>query len=48
MSVMTNFKDQGKVGKVQDLYEPVRGKTNNLSFQPGPTQTGLYNHKRRL
>ena len=25
------------------LYEPVRVKTNNLGFRPGPTQTGLHN-----
>ena len=29
-------------------YEPVRGKTNNLGSRPGPTHTGLYNHRRRL
>ena len=26
--------------------EPVRVKTNNLCFRPGPTQTGLYKHRR--
>ena len=32
------------------LYEPVREKTNNLQigFRPGPTQTGLYSHRRWL
>ena len=30
------------------LYEPVREKTNNLEFRPGPTQTGLYTHRRWL
>ena len=29
-------------------YEPVHEKTNNLEFRPGPTQTGLYTHRRRL
>ena len=24
--------------------EPVREKTNNFGFRPGPTQTGLYSH----
>ena len=24
--------------------EPVRDKTNSLSFRPGPTQTGLYSY----
>ena len=25
-----------------NILEPVHEKTNNLGFQPGPTQTGLY------
>ena len=25
-------------------YGPVREKTNNLEFRPGPTQTDLYSH----
>ena len=29
-------------------YEPVREKTNNLGFRPGPTQTGLNSHRRWL
>ena len=33
---------------VQILFEPVHEKTNNLGFRPGPTQTGLYNHRRWL
>ena len=28
--------------------EPVREKTNNLGFRPGPTQTRLYSHIRWL
>ena len=28
------------------IYEPSREKTNNLSFRPGLTQTGLYKHRR--
>ena len=28
------------------VYKPVREKTNNLGFQPGPTQTSLYSHRR--
>ena len=28
--------------------EPVREKTNNLGFRPGPTQTGLYSHRKWL
>ena len=28
--------------------EPVHEKTNNLGFRPGPTQTGLYSHRRWL
>ena len=27
-------------------FEPVHEKTNNLGFQPGPTQTSLYSHRR--
>ena len=27
--------------------EPVREKTNEMGFQPGPTQTRLYSHRRR-
>ena len=30
------------------LYEPVHEKTNNLGFQPGPTQTMLYSYRRWL
>ena len=30
------------------LHEPVHDKTNNLGFRPGPTQTGLYKHRRWL
>ena len=30
------------------INEPVREKTNNLDFRPGPTQTGLYSHRRWL
>ena len=30
------------------LSEPVREKTNNLGFRPGPTQTGLYSHRKWL
>ena len=29
-------------------FEPVRDKTNNLGFRPGPTQIGLYSHRSRL
>ena len=28
--------------------EPVREKTNNLGFRPGPTQTRLYSHRTLL
>ena len=31
-----------------ELYEPVREKTNNLDFRPGPTQTSLSSHRSRL
>ena len=31
-----------------EIYEPVREKTNNLGFRPGPTQTSLYSHRSRL
>ena len=30
------------------INEPVREKTNNLGFRPGPTQTRLYSHRSRL
>ena len=30
------------------LNEPMREKTNNLGFRPGPTQTDLYSHRSRL
>ena len=29
-------------------YEPRSEKTGLRGFRPGPTQTGLYSHKRRL
>ena len=30
------------------ISEPLHEKTNNLGFQPGPTHTGLYSHRRQL
>ena len=30
------------------IYEPVREKTNKLGFRPGPTQTGLFCHRKWL
>ena len=30
------------------LYEPPRGKTNNLVFEKGPTQIELHEHRRML
>ena len=30
------------------LFEPRREKTEIRGLQPGPTQTGLYSHSRRL
>ena len=30
------------------VFEPVHEKTNNLGFQPGPTQTSLYSHRRNI
>ena len=32
----------------QDLYEPRCEKPGLLGFRPGPTQTGLYSHRRWL
>ena len=32
----------------KNSFEPVRDKTNNLGFQPGLTQTGLYSYRRQL
>ena len=29
-------------------FEPVREKTKNLWFRPGPTQTGLHSNRRQL
>ena len=34
--------------EVDNIYEPVRDKTNNLGIRPGPTQTDLYSHRRWL
>ena len=34
--------------RIQLLNEPVRDKTNNLGFRPGPTLTSLYCHRSRL
>ena len=28
--------------------EPLHENTNKLGFRPGPTQTNLYNHRRKL
>ena len=33
---------------VNVINEPVHEKTDNMGFRPGPTQTGLYNHRRWL
>ena len=30
------------------INEPVHEKTNNLGIRPGPTETGLYRHRRWL
>ena len=30
------------------IVEPLHKYTSNLGFQPGPTQTGLYSHRKRL
>ena len=32
----------------KNTYEPSCGKTNNLGFQPTPTQISLYSHRWRL
>ena len=29
-------------------FEPVRDKTNNLGFRPGPTHTDFYSYRSRL
>ena len=34
--------------KYYKIIEPVRDKTNNLGFRPGPTQTGLYKLRKEL
>ena len=34
--------------KTRSVFEHSHEKTNNLSFRPGPTQTGLYSHRSRL
>ena len=31
-----------------DKNEPSHEKSNNLDFRPGPTQTGLYSHRKQL
>ena len=31
-----------------NIIEPVHKKTNNLGFRPGPTQTRLYSHSKKL
>ena len=33
-------------GPVGRIHEPLHEKTNTLVFRPGPTQTGLYKHRR--
>ena len=33
---------------VNVINEPVHEKTNNMGFRTGPTQTGLYSHRRWL
>ena len=41
-------KEKNKETIRKQTYEPVREKTNNLGFRPGPTQTGLYSHRKWL
>ena len=45
-AVRQNFILHGHVFAI--IIEPVLEKTNNLGFQPGPIQTGLYSHRRLL
>ena len=33
---------------ILNIYEPVHEKTNNFGFRPGPAQTGLCSHTRKL
>ena len=37
-----------QVHKMKTVYEPRSEKTGLQGFRPGPTQTGLYNHRRWL
>ena len=37
-----------KLRIVLETFEPVRERTNNLDFRPGPTQTSLYSRRRYL
>ena len=34
--------------EVYKVFEHVREKTNNLGFRPGPTQTSLFGHRKKL
>ena len=46
-----NIQISNKTGfqvQVQFLFEPRCEKNGLRGFRPGPTQTGLYSHKRRL
>ena len=42
------FHDMAQSSETVVLNEPLREKTNNLGFRPGPTQTGLCRHRSRL
>ena len=43
------YRKQADLSKtLLSTIEPLHEKTNNLGFRPGPTQTGLYNHRTLL
>ena len=49
MPKLDEYKNLDVLVRINSLTnEPVRDKTNNLGFAPGPTQTELYSHRSRL
>ena len=48
ISLLEKFGCSIFISRVEVRNEPVHEKTNNLGFRLGPTQTGLYSHRRWL
>ena len=46
--ILMSYLISNSYASIITIIEVVREKTNNLGFRPGPTQIGLYSHRRWL